>query len=219
LIGGKRPSDSYPVIVEHMKRVREVPGCKNATIVVVPESNLGYESSNIGDFIKAALGEERPGNYVTMKEDDLRVGVKTNEAFKWAMTVSLDLCLQLRAIRFHREMFSLGDRIPISPIDVPDENDRFLQQPPLTPVQRFEMADRARETLIEQMQTWTRTIKPRKDPTDPRPPAIQVNGKIGGKPDDMCLALMLANTMHKRFYSNSLYRDYRPPTAFTLRSA
>jgi hypothetical protein len=201
-----------------MKRVRQVPGCKEATIVVIPESNLGYESANIGDFIKASLGEERPGNYVTMTEDDLRIGVKTNEAFKWAMTVSLDLALKMRAIRFHRDMFSLGDRIPISPLDVPDENERRLEQPALTAIEQFELADRSRETLIEQLQTWTRTIKPRKDPTDPRPPAIQVNGKIGGRPDDVCLALMLANTMRKRFFNSETYRDYRRPTMFSMRT-
>lgn len=92
-----------------MERVRRVAGCEKTTIVVIPESNLGFEASHIADHLREHFGEPAPGNYVIMEEDDNRSGVRTNEPLKAAMTTSMDLMLQRRCIRFHQNFFSVGE--------------------------------------------------------------------------------------------------------------
>jgi hypothetical protein len=181
--------------------------------VIVPESNLAWEHSHIADELKLNFGVERPGNYIVMREDETRVGIKTNDSLKWAMTRGLDLEFEKRSLRFHREMFSVGTRLPPSDIEVPDPEERERLYPPPTPLERADFANRAREELVDQLTRWTRTIKPRKDPE--QPPHIHVDGKVGGRPDDNALALMLCNTMCKRFHSSEQYRDYHRAPART----
>jgi hypothetical protein len=217
MIAGRRPADTYPAIVEHMKRVRRVPGCGTATIVVIPESNLGFEASNIAGHLALEFGLEGPGNYVIMREDDLRAGVKTNEELKWAMTTSLDLCMQMRAVRFHRNLASLGDQLPPTRFDVPNREQREAMWPEPSPIQQAEMSDKSRDSLVDQLQRWTRIVRPRKDPNDARPAKVETTGKIGGLPDDGCIGLLLANTMRKRFHSSDQYRDYRISPSASIR--
>lgn len=212
--GGRRPSDIYPVIIEHLRRIRFVPGCQNSTIVIVPESNLGFEALHIEDYIREAFGPPRPGNYVVMKEDDTRAGIKTNEDIKLAMTTSLDRVLRHHAMHFHRNFFSVGELVvnevatngsaaasdaqtPSSASQLPDDDLRIVTS-----------ADTMRDSIVTQLSSWMRIVQPRKDPNDDRPPRIFHTGKRGYKVDDNTIALSLANMFAKRFHSSNEYREY-----------
>ena len=215
LSSGRTPSAVYPVIVEHMRQIRQVPGCARSTIVVVPESNLGFEAANISGFIADELGPPGPGNYVIMVEDELRSGVKTDEDLKHAMSTSLDMSLRMRLLRFHRNFFSVGDQKGATEVDEMDVDDgaptyrvNNYDHSVDMAIERERRADRMRDTLVDQLRRWTRTIKPRKDPNDPRPPGIFYSGKAGGQDDDGTIALCLPHTMRKRFHASDKYQQY-----------
>lgn len=171
-----------------------------------------------------------------MEEDELRAGVKTNEDFKLAMTTSLDMVLRMRQMRFHRNFFSVGDK-KVSFVDnestvlregdtdtvMRDADDTVIHMMPRgeiardayvdEAIERERRADSMRDMIIDQLRRWTRTLKPRKDPSDPRPPSVFLSGKAGGQDDDGVIGLCLPQSMRKRFHTSDKYRKFWTNTA------
>jgi hypothetical protein len=193
--------------LEHLKQIRFVPGCRNSTLVIIPESNLGFEAMHFGDYLREEFGPERPGNYVIMKEDDARDGVKTNENIKLAMTTSFDRMLRHHAVRYHQHFFSIGDLIAL---DDADARSAAAQTQALTfdQLRSVQASEVMRDTLNAQLAAWMRIVQPRKDPTDDRPPRVFHTGKRGYQVDDNTICLLQSNMFAKRFHSSDVYREY-----------
>lgn len=216
--------------------------------MVIPESNLAFESMHIADHLRDEFGEQRPGNYVVMNEDDARAGVRTNEDLKLAITTSFDMLLQKRLVKFHQNFFSVGE-IVIMNLSAEDEANasaylghnlngvnagstvgtmhdvlggvsrsdierRNMERQIMVRmgVNQQDMADKARDIVVQHMRNWTRVVRPRKDPTDLRAAQVFLTGKLGGEPDDDTMCLLLGNSFRKRFLTKDAYRQFRKNT-------
>lgn len=198
------------------------------------------------DRLLQEFGDPAPGNYVVMKEDDSRAGVRTNEDLKLAITTSFDILLQQRCVQFHQNFFSVGETAIVT-MATEDEtnagaylgNDanglnagslvgtmhgimsggasrsdierRIMDRQILAQIGTNEqdVAEKARDIIVQHLRNWTRIVRPRKDPNDLRPAQIFFSGKLGGEPDDDTMCLLLANSFRKRFHAKDAYRPFR----------
>jgi hypothetical protein len=163
------PSDNIGVLVNHIQAVRKIPGLQSSHVVLVPESNLAFE----GMWIEQEVKRTRLDNICTMKEDDNRAGVRTNNAMKKLMAMSLASLLNASRVCFHGEFVSVGD---------------------------MHTPGAMREAIVEQVASYSRIIRPSTDIH--RPPTETYGGKLGHGFDDLAIALMLNPVMERRFWEN-----------------
>ena len=100
-VNAKEPEDYFVVIVDHIKDLqRRFP---RATIVVMPENNLGFEAAHIELLIRKQIF----GRVVIMYEKD-SVGFLTTHDTKTNMYAKFKNYLQKDAIRFDREVTAVN---------------------------------------------------------------------------------------------------------------
>ena len=170
-----------------MEHLRQLPHLRNAFIVFIPENNYAFEAERFAHHLQSS-GVVRPGEFVTMAEDENRYGVRTDNLLKLSMAAMLRRYLEFPAfgkICFHRNFFTLGRYGDV----------------------RVGEAERLRITIVDQLRRWMRVVIPPRDPMGE--PTIKFTGKMMGQPDDLCIALQLAMFLTFRFFSSDKYREFR----------
>ncbi len=128
-------SDCCGALINHILAIREqVPGGKNAHIVIVPESNLAMEALWAWGMI------QRSGihDICTMREDANKVGVRTSKATK----VLMALALNFKIVR--RNVFIMDNFVSVS-----DDN---------------RTGEDMRDALVDQLKQYMKHVKPPRDP-------------------------------------------------------
>jgi len=90
--------------VNHIQALRRLPGFEAATIVFVPENNLGWEAERMESMLTRA-GVPR---VVTIDEDYNRSGLRTTKETKKQMAVLFNRALMDRRVLIH-ERFVTAD--------------------------------------------------------------------------------------------------------------
>jgi len=152
--------------------------CSSAYSVFIPESNLGYE----GTWQAYELDKAGINDLCIMKEDDNKVGVRTNNKLKDMMAIKLKAYLKNRKIYFHKNFVSMG----VEKGDISDHVD-------------------LKKELVNQLLNYMERFIPSTDPY--RDPKRILSGKDSG-PDDLVIALQIAVSLQERFFTRSIYKKY-----------
>ena len=109
-ICSKNPAQYEPVLTEHILALRKHPQTSRAVIVMMIESNLGFEAFHIERFLKRS----RLANYcVCMNDRDQKVGLRTTNPVKEAMWIKLRTFLEEDAVCFWDNLVTMNqDKTP-----------------------------------------------------------------------------------------------------------
>lgn len=88
------------MILEHIRRVRALPGLSASKVVFAPETNLGGEAERL----VADLRRAHAPNIYTLHEDKKKPGIRTTNLLKKQMWIDFKLALGDRRVRFHPYM-------------------------------------------------------------------------------------------------------------------
>jgi hypothetical protein len=99
------PQDSISLLIAHMHNIRKIEGFGGAKMVIVPESNLGFEAI----WVQHEVNRSGIGDICVMREDDNRAGVRVNNQFKHLMAQSLNAKIREGSIYFHEKFLCIGD--------------------------------------------------------------------------------------------------------------
>lgn len=96
-VNSKNPSEYEPVLTNHIMALRKHPMTSRAVIVMMVESNLGFEAFHIERFLKRSAMARF---CVCMSDRDQKVGLRTTNPVKEAMWVKLKTFLEEGAVCF-----------------------------------------------------------------------------------------------------------------------
>ena len=100
----KTVEQAYSGITEHVNALRNRAGVndvlKNATLVFIIESNLGFEASHIANHVSKTFT-----NLIVMNQDE-KIGLHTNNEFKRGSAVLIRNQLQTEMVSFSNALFS-----------------------------------------------------------------------------------------------------------------
>lgn len=103
----KHPNEGKNMIRKHLAAVRQTyEGARNARVVFILESNLGFEAFHIEEDL-ISLGYTGSGYYV-MKEDKERTGVRMNNNNKIMLGLTVKVALNNHTIRFHDQLVTVA---------------------------------------------------------------------------------------------------------------
>lgn len=119
----KEPEGQSNLLVDHMKRIRSLPGFEAATIVFAPESNLAFEGIHQANKLKKL----HMPNICIMEEDDGRPGVRTDNNLKKAMATALRAKIIKGKVKIHRSFVVAHPEITMEKVltQLKDELDGF----------------------------------------------------------------------------------------------
>lgn len=170
--------DTHRLVVEHIRKCRQIPGLQNATVVLVLESNLAYECQHILHNIQ----QTNLRKWVALQEGASHsVGWLTTNERKEAM------CLQLR------EALSVGK--------LSFADGFFCNTASVAEVQK---------TLDGELRNFSVIVEAAKTPFGKVKKTY--SGKIGGRNDDLVIALQLAMSGTRVFYESDRYKSFRIST-------
>ncbi len=178
-IDAKNPRDYQNRIIEHIDRLREHPSTKNATIVLIVESNLGMSSGWINNYVM----EKRGDNVVEMDDKVLKSGVATTHPVKKSMMQITRTFLEQDQLRFAKDLVCTG-------IDSLNDGKEFV------------MGELKRQLKVYQefKQTPDNPLGKTR---------VGYTGKLGsGRKDDMCVALQLMLFWSHKFRHDQKYMKY-----------
>jgi hypothetical protein len=181
---GKRPETQALRLVQHMEAVRKLRGLEGSRIVFCAESNLAFE----GKRIAQDLARERVKHVYCLHEDKQDEGIRTTEALKKEMAISMGALLLQQKLRFHRQMVCISNS--------PEEHEQH------TPASM-------RKLIIDQLNAYSRELEPSKSNIY-LPPKERYSGKRSGA-DDHAIALQINWKAKERWDCNkAFYSRLRP---------
>tara|TARA_B100000787_G_scaffold165005_1_gene148383 strand:- start:13886 stop:14833 length:948 start_codon:yes stop_codon:yes gene_type:complete len=118
-VKSKNPAEYEPVLTEHLLALRNHPLTARAIIVMMVESNLGFEAFHIQRFLKRS----RLARYtVCMSDKDQKTGLRTTNPVKEAMWIKLRTYLEEDAVCFWDKLVS------VNPEKTPKQMRKELQE-------------------------------------------------------------------------------------------
>lgn len=90
------------MLVPHLQKIREMPEFGSATFILIPESNLGFEGSNLADF----LIHHTRFPVISVNEDSDRPGIKNDADTKRALANALGLMIHSDRVQFYCNFFT-----------------------------------------------------------------------------------------------------------------
>jgi hypothetical protein len=104
-VQSKNPAQYEPVLTEHILALRKTPLTSHAVVVLMIESNLGFEAFHIERFLKRS---RLAGFCVCMSDKDQKVGLRTTNPVKEAMWIKLRTFLEEDAVCFWDKLVSVN---------------------------------------------------------------------------------------------------------------
>ena len=101
----KTPAAQDQILIQHLLKLRTIPGLEEATIVFVPESNLAFEGTRITAEVQRAGIQ----NVCVMNEDENRAGVRSTASTKKMMAFVTGRALSDRRVRFHEQFLCVNE--------------------------------------------------------------------------------------------------------------
>jgi len=109
----KYPAQYESLLLEHLEQIRKNEFCKGATLVIMPESNLGFESHHI----QRCVMRSRHARYsVVMTDKDNQPGLCTTHPIKEAMAIKLNDYLVEDAVFVGEHFVCVNDCISVRQI-------------------------------------------------------------------------------------------------------
>ena len=180
--------------MEHLDKVRKIPGLEECYFVIMPESNLALTTSNIVDSLKTKL---TPDEYYIINEDKGEKGFRTDNGLKAIGTHVLKNIIEYNHLRFHNKFFTCPSGKNLqkylqayqSSIDVSPNFFSEACNNPESEANRIIVKIaivQLKEEIIRQLKDWKEEI------------IIDVkgntktfySGKHGNKPDDICMCFV-----------------------------
>lgn len=96
-VRSKNPAEYEPVLTAHIEKLRSHFYTKRCVVVIMTESNLGFESFHIQRYLKRS---RMAGYCVCMSDKDQRVGLRTTNPVKESMWIKLKTYIDEDAIFF-----------------------------------------------------------------------------------------------------------------------
>ncbi len=180
------PESQGQLLVDHIGRLRQIPGMRDAVIIFIPESNLAFEGIHQANLLRKAYHEQidPPQNtimddrsshrIVLMKEDDNRIGVRTNADLKKGMKLALEEMFKARRVRIHSRFMVVHEG---------SNREEILQQ------------------LRDELDNYSAIYTPSKNLYEG--PKVRFSGKLGFGYDDLVICLQLNLIMKRRFFQAS----------------
>lgn len=191
-----------PRLVQHILRIRRLPGLAHAKIVLSPESNYGNDHSWITMYMATTA---RVPNVWTLYEGGRQdsgkpvpgfVTTASSKAHMWRLT---DMLLRDRHIRWHPSMVCVGNADAV----LNEDGDYVLEKP-----RPEDSAEGMRAIIVEQLENYKRERLPESDIV--KGERIRYHGKVGGTPDDHAIAIQaLAYTRELWETKACNYKDHR----------
>lgn len=192
--------DTHRLVVEHIKRIRQIPRMEGCTIVLCLESNLAFESQHLVHAVQKASIQR----WIVMQEGAKNtMGWLTTNERKESMCLQLREALRIGSIAFAPSFVSVTSGEQDAKKTLVDEMMNFsvIVEAPKTPFAK------ARSPYVPTRQSRSRSHPPH------RPPMWQsrktYTGKVGGRQDDLVIATQLAITSMRWFYQSDRYRSFR----------
>lgn len=172
------------VVVRHVKALRELPGLRGADIIIVPESNSGFDSQ----VYCLALQKSEITRVFVMDEDTKHVGIRSTNSSKKRMAILMSLALQNHMVKFHPLMVCTDEESTSE-----DMRNLIIQQ-----LGDFKCKVKMQKARGE-------------DDGDPRWTEIY-SGKFGGRKDDHAMGMMINYIGHVIYVQkyDEIYRDKLP---------
>jgi hypothetical protein len=162
-------------VIDHCKKVREIPGLEDAILVLSFESNLAFESQHL----LKAFERNNVKKWVALSEGaGGTLGWLTTAERKEAMCLQVRDALTVGSISLSSHFFSIK-------MDVKD----------------------ALKALGNEMRAFAILVEPPK--TTFGKVRKTYSGKVGGEQDDACIAMQLAVTGLRCFYTSEKYERFR----------
>lgn len=123
-VKSKNPAQYEPILTEHILALRQHPLTSRAVVVLMIESNLGFEAFHIERFLKRS---NLARFCVCMSDRDQKVGLRTTNPVKEAMWIKLRTFLEEDAICFWEKMVTINpDKSPVQMrIELRDELNQY----------------------------------------------------------------------------------------------
>jgi hypothetical protein len=170
--------------VRHVEALRDLPGLRGADIIIVPESNSGFDSQ----IYCLALQKSRIPRVFVMDEDTKHVGIRSTNSSKKRMAILMALALQNKMVKFHPLMICTGEDFSAE-----DMRNLIIKQ----------LGDFKCKTV--------RRKGGGEDDGEPKWTEVY-SGKWGGRKDDHAMGMMInyiGNVVYMQKYEE-LYRDKKP---------
>ena len=165
----------HDLILEHISRLRKQPGCEAAWIVLVPESNLGFEAQHYVSTVQKSQLKD----WVVLTEDGSHgVGFRTTHETKEGGYRALEELLSSNGVHVAQRFVSASM--------APDE---------------------ALNMLVTQLHGFQVVVEPPK--TAFARARRTFSGKVGGRQDDLVMALQLAVLGARIFMRKDKYSRFR----------
>lgn len=150
------------LVTKHIQRLRQNEFFRNIPIWVIPENNLGLESSHIESFVTLL-----PNVFVFHENEEERAGVRKSHQNTDDYQICVEDMLRKRLISFSRDLFTTSKKHEKANGDTTSITDELRQQ-----LERYH---------------WE--VKEAKDAFGKR--RITMTGKMGGAQDDLYVALAM----------------------------
>lgn len=165
-IQASRISDYRDNVVDHIRRLRRLPGCRNATVNIIFENNATMEADWISEHI--ITNGEQNINWVSDK--NLKRGVPTSPQTKRDMAI-------LTRETMLKGMLCFADRDQLFTTMIKDDNGN-----PTNAIDQL-------KKLQDQLGRYAEIFTVGADPT--QPVSSKFSGKMNGEKDDMAVCLQL----------------------------
>lgn len=172
-----RATDVAPNFVQHIKKLRALPGAANATVHIIFENNSNIDADWLDDYARrSGIGDV---NWIG--DPLLKRGVQTTHPVKREMAI-------LTREMMKTNLFMFADQTQLFTTMDKDE----LGNPTNALAQKAKMHD--------QLKRYAEKRTPSADPT--KPVKVEFTGKMNGQPDDLAVCVQLLMYWSNKFNAN-----------------